>query len=90
MSIDLHAETKKMFDDLFLRPTVANPHMGFCYTCGTGKAKFINQLVDFENNRSCFLLGHEVESFGGMDLEAEQKWAKEIEYQEWEAGRIDL
>jgi hypothetical protein len=69
-------EITRLMEILFLKPTQKIPRLGICNTCDPEKKKFMNQLIDFEDEQCCFLLNHDIEPVSGIP------WKETAEYKD--------
>ena len=71
----------------------ASAKIGICHTCAPDRIQFLSELRDLEDDRSCFMLGHDVEPLTGIPhylTEAGQRELEAIEKDAWERGELTL
>jgi hypothetical protein len=90
-------KARKEVERVFVDATPENPQIGVCNTCAPGQIKFLSELRDIEDGRSCFMLGHDVEPLAGLPAHMTltgkaqaRKAMEEMEYDAWLRGQMDL
>lgn len=60
------SQISNLLNALFIAPTPLDPKLGVCNDCNPDRKVFLNELMNFENPDSCFMLNHDVEPLAGV------------------------